>query len=202
MKTHSEKKSYNKHIRKTWHSILFGFIATFICIAAYRLTGGEILCTAIENLVSPNLMLFVASSAFLLHALSIFCTKLRETTEKFYSFATELASLLTGTALTLFIFYYYEDFGFKYHDILIPASIILTKTFVLISMLTALPLFILLNYQLNIKNYNKGKNLYISLGVVCLAAIGFGFTLFGEKIDPLYVCEVDNNANLSFNIPE
>lgn len=200
MKNYEDTATYNEHLKKIFKNIGFGFIVSVISIAAYRLTGGEILCTAIENLISPNLMIFVATSALSLHFLSIFKKNLRKTAENLYSFSTELAALLTGTIIALFLVYYFEEFGFKFHAFLIPASLTMTKLIIMITMLTTLPLFLLLKYQLNKENYSKGTNFYISVIIGSFAAVGIVAVLIGSKVESLPVCKAEKTAQLSYEI--
>lgn len=196
----SEAIAPHGHLKKIFKNIGFGFIVTMFSIAAYRLTGGEILCTAIENLISPNLMALIATCAFSLHFLSIFKKELRSNAENLYSFSTELAALLTGAITSLLIVYYIEEFGFELHSFLILASLTVTKVIIMIIMLTALPLFLLLKYQLTKDNYKEGTNFFISATIFSFAIVGIFSILLGSKIEPLHVCKPEPKTEQSVKI--
>ncbi len=60
MEVSNDKTADKRYAMKLSGAVFFGFIASLIMVFAYYKTGGEILCTAVGNFMSPNLMLVIA----------------------------------------------------------------------------------------------------------------------------------------------
>lgn len=82
----NNKTIRNKYIAKLTGTAFLGFIASFIIITAYYMTGGKVLCTAIENFMSPNLILVITTFSLFLHSISIVFSCLRDSVKKYYFF--------------------------------------------------------------------------------------------------------------------
>ncbi|MGO2147959.1 hypothetical protein [Halomonas sp.] len=189
MDSDSDINTDKDYLKKLRNSVFLGAIVSLISISVYNITGGEILCTAIENLISPNLMLLIATFALSLHLISVFFSCIRDSVEKQYFFATELAALLIGATIGLSIFYYINEFGLSYQPILTELYKILALAFLFLGILTALPFYIFMNYRITKNNYKDKKYSFIFIGIFSFSAVGIYATLFEDKIDDLPVCQ-------------
>ncbi len=187
---HLNKKSSNEsYIKLLIGRATFGFIISFLLISLYYLSSGEVLCTAIENIMSPNLMFVMATISLSLHALSIFFSCLRKTANEYYYLSSELAVLLVSSAMSLSTFYYLYEFGFSYNPILLKLLPISLIAFLYFFSLTLLPFIIFVKYKIGKDNFKSNKtNVTITLAISIIAMICILFTLTGAKIPDLSVC--------------
>lgn len=201
MKEPTNKTIRNKYIAKLMGTALLGFIASFIIITAYYITGGKVLCTAIENLMSPNLILVITTFSLCLHSISIIFSCLRESVKKYYLFAAESVALISGTVLSLSIYYYLIEFGLEYDPFLKKAIAIITVTLILFFLLTIFPFLIFMTNKINKKNYNENStNKSITAFIIIFTIICMSFTLWGDKIDDIEICPKEECTHLSFRV--
>ncbi|MEL7896008.1 hypothetical protein [Vreelandella neptunia] len=193
----SEPKSFKEQIKNYLLTMLFGYITVLIIAFLYLSTKKEFFCKSIQNMLSPNLILLIASFACTIHFGSIFYDRLRPVANYYYKNSIELTLILFGASCSLLTAYYFLEFGLSFNpEVLSKAVFVFLGLLLIFCFITLLPYQIFLKIKIDRKNLKNSIISQLSFAlIIALPLVTTWITLTQNwSLDDMAICKETDTA--------
>lgn len=181
--------SFQKFIKKP---LLVGFFLTAL-LTATRLFHNSF-CDSLNSMFSPNLLIFTSYIAIFFHILSPWCKISKKFSESIYEVAAQVTFFLISGIVAALAVMNFQESAVTWYYLLKLIAFFIPFLYVIFSLLTTLPYFLLINRPATGKDV-KQKLIHPSMLYVCFA---FAVLTLFYIIEPNGFEEFDFCENIAY----